>query len=58
MKTFNIPVTWTCWALMKIKADNIEEAQDKAMQSSLPLESEYIDDSFQIDGEGLEIHNK
>lgn len=53
MKTWKIPVVWSCWSMMEIEADSLEEALKKAAADEAPLpdpsESYYLEDSFEID---------
>ena len=52
VKTYRIPVVWQSWGVMEIPAKSLEEAKAKALGSKTPLpESEYVDDSIQIDEE-------
>lgn len=59
MKTFKIPVVYQMWGTYTIKAENIEEAKQKVFDPGigLPDNASYIDDSLQIDEEGITIHN-
>jgi len=49
MKTFKIPVTWIMMADVEVNADSLDEAIDSTQQqwSELPLEGDYVDDSFE-----------
>jgi len=58
LKTFTIPCIWQAWGLLHIEAKNLKEAKKKAFDMPLPADSEYIDDSFEIDEEGIPIHNE
>lgn len=55
MRTFEIPVSWTMCGIVKIKANTLEEAIEKAKENEdtlpLPDNGEYIDASFEIDEE-------
>lgn len=57
MKTYNIPVIWQCSAVIPIQADSLEEAIKLAHDAPLPTNGEYIDDSFEVDEEGIPFHN-
>lgn len=59
MKTYTIPVVWEAWGKLTIEADSLAEAIEKAQSDEvgLPKVSEYIDDSFKIDYEGINCHN-
>jgi len=52
MKTFKIPCSWEVYGTLKIEANTLEEAKQKAITEqetcSLP-ESNYIDGSFKLD---------
>ena len=58
MKTYKIPCYWQVWALMPVKAKNIEEAKEKALENPLPTDSQYIDSSFGIDEEAIPDYNE
>ena len=57
MKKYKIPVVWQSWGLCVVKAKSLEEAKQKVLDGPLPPQAEYIDDSFEIDEEGISIHN-
>lgn len=57
MKTYTIPQVWRAWGTVMIKATNLKAAVKKAYSGPIPKHGEYVDDSQQIDWEGLEIHN-
>jgi len=57
MKTYHIPVIWQSWGLLHIKAKSMEEAEELALDAPLPV-GEYVDDSFEIDYEGIGVHNQ
>lgn len=50
-----IPVSWSVYSTIKVEADNLKDAIERARRSlcDIPLssENEYIDDSYTIDGE-------
>lgn len=50
MKEYEIPVTWEVWGTVKVKAESLKEANEKAIEAPLP-DGEYITDSFKIDKE-------
>ena len=58
MKTYKIPVIWQATAIMKIEAESLEKAIKKAHDAPLPTDGNYIDDSFEIDLEGIPYHNR
>jgi hypothetical protein len=45
MKIYNVPVVWSLGGDMRIEANSLEEAVQKAYQEPLP-EGFYLDDSF------------
>ena len=59
---WSIPVIWQEWGIcriLKAKHPTIEEAKEAVFATETPLpQGEYIDDSLQIDEEGIEIHNE
>jgi hypothetical protein len=59
MKTFKIPVTYQMWGTYLVQAENLKEAKEKIFYPGfgLPDNASYIDDSIQIDEEGITIHN-
>jgi hypothetical protein len=48
MKIYNIPVTWSVSSRMKIEAESLTEAMQKADDMPLPTDPDYIDGSFEI----------
>lgn len=56
-KTYRIPVCFTSYGVLKIKAESLEEAKAKVYQSKMPLpvESYYLEDSIDIDEEAIEL---
>lgn len=57
MKTYTIPCVWQMYGLMKIKAKSLDEALEKAYMAPLP-DGDYLDDSFEIDTEGVGQYNE
>jgi hypothetical protein len=57
MKTYKIPVTWEVYGHMEIKAESLEDAISIAEddETSLPTESSYIEGSFWVDREAIDI---
>ncbi len=55
MKQYSIPVVWQSMKRYNVDADNLQDAVAKALIQFLE-EPDYfcIEDSFEIDGEGLE----
>ena len=60
LKTYKIPVIWQVVGLMNIEANSLEEAIEKAQAPGTPLprDGNYIEDSFEIDLEGIPYHNR
>jgi len=54
---YKIPAVWHEWGLIEVEADSLEEAKQKVLDAPLPKDGEYIDDSFEIDEEGIPQHN-
>ena len=54
---YKIPVIWQSYGIMHIEADSLEEAKEKVFSFETPLPDNpgYIDDSIEIDEEGLII---
>ena len=51
--TYHIPVQWSVYSTIRVEADNLQEALDKAREKIddipiTPTECEYIDDSYII----------
>jgi len=51
MPTYKIPVVYSMWGLLPVKADSFEEAVKYANSpdSPLPPDADYIDDSAMVD---------
>lgn len=54
MKLYKIPVSWTVIATMEIYAKSLDEALELAQHEKLPTDNDYLEDSFQIETDGLE----
>ena len=53
-KTYKIPITWQMYGVVSVTARTIREAIDYVIGPECPLpEGNYIDESVQIDEEGL-----
>ena len=49
-KEYEIPIAWQSYKRYKVKANNLEEAVEKALKQFLSEPDEtYVDDSFDID---------
>ena len=59
MKTWKIPVTWEVSGFVEIEAKTLEEAIEVAKDDEdiipLPAESDYVDGSWRVTEEDLEI---
>ena len=49
MPTFRAYVSWSVGATTEVEADTIEEAIQQLKESALPTDSDYLEDSLQID---------
>ena len=58
MKTFKIPCTWQMYGYYHIEADNLKEALQKAEDSNLPTDADYVECSFEIDNELIPFYNE
>lgn len=55
MKVYSIPITWESYKRYIVNAENLQEAAQKALRQFLSEPDElYLEDSFQLDEEGLE----
>jgi hypothetical protein len=52
-KTYKIPVYWTMFDTMRIEADSLKEAIDKAIDIMPLPEGDYVDGSFTVEMETL-----
>lgn len=50
-KTYKVPVSWSVYATMEIKASSLKEALSIAEDAPLPTDPEYLDGSFEINHE-------
>lgn len=59
MKEWSIPVTWTVCGKVKVEADTLAEAMKIARDDDgvlpLPSESDYVDDSWVLSEEDVEV---
>ena len=57
MTYYRIPATWLTYGYVTVEAPSLQEALQKAHDSpDLPDDGDYIDDSFEIDREGVELN--
>jgi hypothetical protein len=56
MPTFRIPLAWWMTGTAYVEADTLEEAEEKALDGSLPSPgcSSYIPDSIELDRDAAE----
>lgn len=59
MKTFRLPVTWEVCGFINVTAETLEDAikdfKENKDEYELPDDGEYVEDSFQLSDENLEI---
>lgn len=57
---YRIPVIWEMFGVYDIEAESLEEAKAKVfeMNTPLPENPQYIDESMFIDEEGLYMYNE
>ena len=50
MKTYSIPIRWESYMRIEVRAENLQEASEKAMNEFMAIPDDYyIDDSWEID---------
>ena len=55
---FSVPVIYQVWGRVEIEAESVEDARKKLADPNfvdkmdIPLDPEYIDDSYQVDVDG------
>ena len=57
MKTYQIPCSWEVYGYLEIIAESLDEAIEiaESEETSLPTESSYIEGSFSVDRDGIDI---
>ena len=55
LKTYSIPCTWQCSGSIEVKAENLEDAVGWSRERSIIPIGLYIEDSFEIDEEGIQL---
>ena len=55
---YQIPCTWSVCGMLEIEAESLDEAIIEAEISPLPVESDYIDGSFEVNEPMLEYYNE
>ena len=58
MNTYRIPCTWTVAGTMEIQANSLGEAIEIANESPLPTDTDYIEDTFEINNQIIPYLNK
>jgi hypothetical protein len=58
MNTYRIPCTWTVAATMEIQANSLEEAIEIANEAPLPTDTDYIEDTFEVNNQIIPYLNK
>ena len=56
-KTYTIPCTWQVVGFITVEADSLADALTEAEIAPLPENSEYLEDSFQIEHDTIPYHN-
>jgi len=57
MNTYKIPCTWQMYGYYTIEANSIKEALQKAEDSNLPTDSDFVEGSFEIDYGMIPFYN-
>lgn len=57
MKKYTIPCAWQMYGFYHIEAENLEEAIEKAEDSELPKDADYVETSFEIDTDMIPFYN-
>ena len=58
LKNYKIPVTWTMYAVVQVQAQDVNDAINKVEAGSIPTGGSYLEDTFQVDNDGLTVFNK
>ncbi len=58
LKNYKIPVTWTMYAVVQVQAQNVIDAINKVEEGDIPTGGGYLEDTFQVDNDGLAVFNK
>lgn len=54
MNTYRIPVVWSVTGVVEVKAERLFDAMIIAEDAPLPVESNYLEDSFSVDQDAVE----
>jgi phosphate-selective porin len=57
MKTYNIPVIWQVIGTHSIEAECLQDAIKEAYNMTTTKNSSYINDSYEVDIEGIPAYN-
>lgn len=55
MTIYEIPVTYKSGGIVEVEANSFEEACELCLDGSLPYNSEYIENSIEIDYDSLDF---
>ena len=55
--TYRVPVSWSVCATMEIEAESQDDAIANALEAPLPTDNDYLDGSFKVDEELLDVVN-
>ena len=58
MKEYRIPVYWMMYGFEEVRANSLEEAIEIALNAPGLPDGEYIDNSFEVDMEVVEMYNE
>lgn len=59
MKKYKIPITWQSIEIFHVEAESLEDAIKEALENFFKIpDGKYLEDSFDIDHEGLEEEYK
>ena len=55
MKTYRVPVVWQMYGYVQVEAESMSEAIHEALAGPLPMDGDYIEDSFEVDELGIGV---
>jgi len=58
MKTYKIPCVWKMFTVMKIEAESLEDAIDKAKHSPIPDDGYNVNNSLEVENEILGYYTR
>lgn len=53
---YQIPIFWTMTSYVYVEAQDIDDAIEIAENAPLPTNGEYLDDSFEVNQEDIQIY--